>query len=127
MASELANRIISTLGAQTAPVPKPLAADAAKVRQLPAQSGESLQRQEQVQSQARVPSLQDAVTRLNEYVQSTNRQLQFSVDKQSGQTIVKVIDLQTDQVVRQIPSDDVLALARQLRDLSKGSLFEQKV
>ncbi len=134
MASELATRIISTLGLHTPTVARGPEKDAAAptapaapTRQVSAKSGESLQRQEQTREQAQKPDLQDTVTRLNEYAQSINRQLQFSIDDRSGRPVIKVLDLQTDKVIRQIPSDDVLALARQMHELGKGSLFEQKV
>lgn len=53
-----------------------------------------------------------AVSRLNDHIQTLNRELQFSVDKASGRTIIKVVDPKTKEVVREIPPKEVLALAR---------------
>jgi flagellar protein FlaG len=39
--------------------------------------------------------------------------LEFSVDKETGATIIKVLDVETGQVVRQIPPEEVLAFMRQ--------------
>lgn len=57
--------------------------------------------------------LQDAVQKMNMYVQNIQRDLQFSVDEASGRNVVKVIDSKSKEVIRQIPSEEVLALARQ--------------
>jgi len=67
--------------------------------------------------------LEQAISKITQHVQNVQRDLQFSVDKGSGQTVVKIIDSSTDEVIRQIPSQEVLALARNLADIS-GVLFK---
>ena len=57
-----------------------------------------------------------AVARLNDYVQKVQRNLEFSVDEQAGVYVVKVIDRSSREVVRQIPSEEALELARKLND-----------
>ena len=52
-----------------------------------------------------------AVTQLNTYVQTINRELQFSIDEASGHTVIKVLDALSGQVIRQMPSEEALALA----------------
>ena len=69
--------------------------------------------------------LQAAVEAANKFLQPVARNLQFSIDKGSGKTIVKVIDTETDKVVRQIPSEEMLAISRALGKL-KGVMVEQK-
>lgn len=59
-------------------------------------------------------ALQGAVKRLSDYLQRVRRELQFSVDETSGRTVIRVIDAETDEVIRQIPPEEVLALARYL-------------
>jgi flagellar protein FlaG len=55
------------------------------------------------------------------------------VDDNTGDTVIVVKDRQTDEVVRQIPSEDVLQLAQKLLELqeelegSKGNLLEVRV
>ena len=66
-------------------------------------------------------SIDAAVLRLNEYLQQEQRTLEFSVDKDSGRVIITVTDSETNQVIRQIPSDEILALMRHLSDTSAGS------
>lgn len=52
-----------------------------------------------------------AVAQMNEYIQSTQRDLHFSYDKASGETVVKVLDRTTQEVIRQIPDETFLKLA----------------
>jgi len=51
--------------------------------------------------------------------------LEFSIDHDSGRTVVKVVDTATDTVLRQIPSEDILRLAREL-DRMQGLLVKQQ-
>jgi len=72
-------------------------------------------------------SVKDAITQLNDYVQSVQRDLQFQLDDDSGKTVVTVIDSQTSEVVRQIPDEVALRLARDLQQDEPLSLFNAKV
>lgn len=58
--------------------------------------------------------LDNAVSQLNTYVQSINRNLEFNIDTDSGQTVVKVTDSETDQLIRQIPNEEALNIAKHL-------------
>jgi flagellar protein FlaG len=68
----------------------------------------------------------EAVSNLNDYVQVIRRELQFRVDKETGQTVVTVLDSETREVIRQIPREEVLALARHL-GREKGLLFSADI
>jgi flagellar protein FlaG len=59
-------------------------------------------------------SLNDAVDKLNSKAQNLNRNLEFSIDQDSGEVLVKVVDAKTHEVIRQIPSDEALAMARNI-------------
>ena len=61
-------------------------------------------------------ALESAVKDLEKNVQNLQRSLQFSVDEASGRTIIKVIDKETDEVIRQIPPAEVIAIARRIED-----------
>lgn len=58
--------------------------------------------------------LSAAVAHMNEYVQSTQRDLQFSLDANSGATVVKVLDRKTQELIRQIPDETFLRIAQSL-------------
>ena len=59
-----------------------------------------------------------AVSYLNDYIQNFRRDLKFSVDEDSGRVVVKVIDSETNEVIRQIPSEEALTLSRRLEQAS---------
>lgn len=61
-------------------------------------------------------SLNNAITQMNEFIQSTQRDLRFNIDRETGETVVKVIDRQTEEVIRQIPDELFLKLARYLTE-----------
>ena len=70
--------------------------------------------------------VEENVSRLNEIVQTIQRDLQFSVDDDSGRTVVTVLDSKTQEVIRQIPTEQVLALSENIENL-KGILFSAEV
>lgn len=78
------------------------------------------------QTAVKPEELQKAVDAMNEFVTPLNNSLAFSVDEDSGRTVVKVIDRVTDEVVRQIPSQEALDIARAL-DKFRGMLIQEKV
>jgi flagellar protein FlaG len=67
--------------------------------------------------------LQQAVSKLNDYVQNMQRDLQFSIDKESGTMVIKVIDTQSEKVIRQIPTEETLRLARNLAAQEHDAAF----
>lgn len=73
-------------------------------------------------------ALSSAVKELNDYVQNIQRNLQFSMDEASGRTIITVTDALTDETIRQIPSEEVIQLARHLKGLEEqqGILLQIK-
>lgn len=71
--------------------------------------------------------LQALVGEIQGRVQNMQRALQFSVDEESGATIVKVVDTQTKEVIRQIPAEEVLSIASRLRAASGGLLLADTI
>jgi len=71
--------------------------------------------------------MQEAVSRINEYVQQSERKLDFRMDEESGQTVIRVYDKQSDELIRQIPGDLALRLAQQLNDEEPSLLFRAQV
>ena len=70
------------------------------------------------------PDIEQAVTEINEYVQSVQRDLHFSVDEDSGQTVVRVRDKESGELIRQIPEDIFLNMAQNLKDNQPIHLFD---
>lgn len=70
-------------------------------------------------------NVEDAVTRIREFVQPINDSIQFSLDDDTGRMVVKVIDVQTKEILRQIPSEEALNIAKAL-DKLQGILIQNK-
>lgn len=69
--------------------------------------------------------LQDAVKRLNDFVAPSQSEISFSIDDESGVRVVKILDSQSKEVIRQIPSEEAIELARAL-DKLQGLLIKDK-
>ena len=69
--------------------------------------------------------LNTAVAATRDFVGSINSSLEFSVDEDTGTSVVKIMDKETKELIRQIPSEEMLAIAKAL-DTIKGLLFHQK-
>lgn len=70
--------------------------------------------------------LDRAIRELNDYVQSLKRTINFEIDESSGRTIVRVLNQQTGELIRQIPSEEALAIARHL-DAVQGVIVRKTV
>ena len=84
--------------------------------------------QEQAQAareQASREDVESAVKKANQVVQASVRDLEFTVDDSSGKTVVKVVDRATKEVIRQIPSDEMLAIAESIERM-QGLLVKQQ-
>jgi len=55
-----------------------------------------------------------------------NRKLQFVVDQNSNEVIVKVIDKETDKVIKELPPEELQRLHTNLKE-TIGFLFDERV
>ena len=69
--------------------------------------------------------LGNAVADLNKVAQANAQGVRFSLDEDSGRTVVKVVDTQTDKVLRQIPSVEALKLWRSIEQM-QGVMLRDK-
>ena len=99
------------------------------VQNQSASQAQDVSKAEQLQkrNEAKREELDEAVSQLNNYVQNVQRDLQFEVDNDLGQTIVRVVDQQTQEVIRQIPDELALRLAEKLQQDEPLTLFNIKV
>lgn len=77
---------------------------------------------------ARIPSkteLKKSVDEINRLLEN-NSQVQFSIDEDSGLSVVKVIDSETKTVLRQLPSEQSLEIAKNINSYRKGLLIDSK-
>lgn len=78
--------------------------------------GNSMESEEQVKQ---------AVQKIQGTVNNLAQNLQFSIDEDTGKTIIKVMDVHTEEVIRQIPTEEAVEIARTL-DKVQGLLFNGK-
>jgi len=69
-------------------------------------------------------SLDDVVEELNRTIQQQTRALKFTIDERQGKPVVSVVDKETDEVIRQIPSEVALQVADALEDVT-GALVSE--
>ncbi len=86
------------------------------------------QEQERTKEKGRtsVQELQMAVDDMNRKAQDLRRSVQFSVDRELNMTVVKVVDSRTEEVVRQIPSEEFIEISKALRE-SRSLIFDAEV
>lgn len=58
-------------------------------------------------------------SRLEPISQNIQRGLRFQIDDITGNTVISVIDRDTDETIRQIPSEEMLNLSRRLKEMSE--------
>lgn len=114
--------------------------DALKSVAVTTQAGKMQSRQDTTQAagnnlpsgsnQVSAEELQNVVKRLNEHVQMVNRDLQFSVDEQSGRSVIRVVNAETQELVRQIPSEEILRISQYIKEQTdevSGLIFHTSV
>lgn len=70
--------------------------------------------------------LQQALKEVQTAINSVANDLRFSIDEDTGRTLVKIVDRETDEVIKQIPSEELLRIAKAL-DKFQGLLVKQAV
>lgn len=91
----------------------------------PAPATERAQAFEQAARQPSGEELGNAVADLNKMAQAAAQGVRFSVDEETGRTVVKVVDTQTDKVLRQIPTVEALKLWRSIEQM-QGVMLRDK-
>ena len=72
-----------------------------------------------------VEKLEDAIDKLNSLMRDGQRALNFSVEKDLNKVIVKVMDVETEEIIRQFPNEEALKFAKHLEGMM-GLLFNEK-
>ncbi len=68
----------------------------------------------------------EAIVQFQEHVQNLRRELEFSFDEQSRRVIITVHDADTGDVVRQIPSEEFIKMARHLQETESSAIFDNE-
>lgn len=79
------------------------------------------------EAEASSRQLQNAVGVINRAMQLSSHNLKFSVDPDTRRSVVQVVDTETGDLIRQIPSKEALAIASSIDQfLQRGTLLRQK-
>lgn len=68
-------------------------------------------------------ALDTAITDIQDFVQSTSRNIDFQIDDSSGRVVINVTERSSGDVIRQIPSEEALRLAENLSQI-RSVLFK---
>ncbi|WP_428244253.1 flagellar protein FlaG [Gynuella sp.] len=69
----------------------------------------------------------DAISKLQDYMQNEQRGLNFKMDEEAGITVISVYDAETEELIRQIPSEEMVSLAKRLNEQEPSVLFSARV
>lgn len=126
MVNEISQNVLSNLSAQSTGAVK----STAEVREstaiqrvdkaAQAETGHETTDAQKPETASDEQKLDNAVEQLNQFAQSVQRKLEFSVDEESGKTVIKVIDKESGEMVRSIPSEEVLNMQQRLRETSEA-------
>ncbi len=75
---------------------------------------------------AETSKLSEAVSRMSDHVQNIRRGLEFAIDDELDRTVITVYDIESEEVIRQIPSEEFLELVRHFNEAGKASLINEK-
>ncbi|MDR4652200.1 MAG: flagellar protein FlaG [Nitrosomonas sp.] len=106
-------------------IPPPSLADNPGLR-MPASPGSTVGMTQKTGTETIKPEqIQDAVDQIQQFTQTLTQNLNFSIDEDTGKTVIKIMDTQTQEVIRQIPSEEAINIARALGEI-KGLLFSDE-
>ncbi|SEF92509.1 flagellar protein FlaG [Nitrosomonas ureae] len=88
-------------------------------------SNENISSQIAQSNTSNTDQLHEAVSKIEKFSLVVQQNLKFSIDEDSGKTIIKVMDATTDEIVRQIPTEEVIDIARTLSKIH-GALFNDR-
>lgn len=72
------------------------------------------------------PQLEKVAKQLQEFIGKMNQGLEFSVDEDSGRDVIKVIDKNSGDIIKQYPSEEVLSLVAKLSEAT-GNFVDSKI
>jgi len=69
----------------------------------------------QPNTESKAIDVKEAVEKINEFVQSQQKYVNFSIDEATNSTVIKVFKTQTGELLKQYPVEEILALAAKLQ------------
>lgn len=135
LSAQLTGQVIRTSPAKPEDAPQAIAEQAiaeganllandARSTVLNAQKSEKNQSDATKAEEPNAKQVESAVEKLNKFVKTSSSDVQFSVDEESGIRVISVVDKETKEVIRQMPSKEVVEMAKAL-DKLQGLLIKQ--
>ena len=123
----------STTNETVLKVVEKVAKDEANIQSVNIQATQATQKDKPVEK-----TVNNQIEELQQFNQNIDRTLQFKVDEELGVTIVRVVDKETDELIRQFPPEELINLSRRLKELNEqesdgagasksGILLQEKV
>lgn len=98
--------------------PKTSVADAELKRDSGVSAIEQAMKQDAVDNEPNPDKLAQVAAELSDMMSMMRKGLAFKVDENSGQAVVTVLDRDTGDVIRQMPSEEALKLAEKLSEVT---------
>jgi flagellar protein FlaG len=117
-------QVLSSVGAT--PAPSQLELNRERRPPLPAEKAAATRNEIHLLGSQRTSDLQTTASELERISLAFNRRLRFEIDHESKEIVVKVIDNETDKVIRELPPEELKRLHNNIRE-SIGVLFDQTV
>ena len=129
-ASSLPLQVRNDRAAATAGDVAPEAVQSARAAATPAPADELRKNDRTAPAQQAEPTreaLQKAIESAHKKMQSmSNSELHFAIDDETGISTVKIVDKETGEVIRQIPSREMVEIAKSIDEM-RGTLIRQRV
>ncbi|MCQ8102846.1 flagellar protein FlaG [Methylomonas sp. SURF-2] len=83
---------------------------------------------EKAKAESDLGAVKQAVEKGNSLFQAAQRSLQFEVDDATKEVVVKIIDSDSGEVVRQIPAEETLEFVKRMQELEgqQGSMLQDR-
>ena len=79
----------------------------------------------EVTTEEKKQSLIDAIEKASGKIENSSKNLEFSIHKETNQIMIKVVDKNTKEVIKEIPSEKILDMIAKMVELS-GSFIDER-
>lgn len=107
--------------------------DYAKLKDIEDLQQKKIEAQEAKTEEQANAEIKTAFDEISEFMQLYNRNVNFSMDEESEKTVIKVFDTESNELIKQFPSDELIELAQKIKglrqdiDLKSGIFLDEKV
>lgn len=89
-------------------------------------STQPVEQAKQASPQPTAAQLKDVLDGINKSLKQSNINLQFNIDTETKRPVIKLVDSETGETIRQFPTEDALAISRAIDRIQQGMLLKQK-